>query len=293
MKYTKSILLSSFIVLGGAYTATAQNDSNKKNLTQEQLVYGIPTDIVKPMPTVIRWADKDNYIVMLPNRTSFEKVDVKSGKRVSIAADEAMPKKFENETNPLMDNRELINVTLSPNGAKAAYTKADNNLYSYDFATSKETQLTSDGTMVLMNGYASWVYYEEILGRPSKYKAFWWSPNSRLIAYYKFDDSRVPMFPIYNSKGKHGTLTETRYPKAGDPNPEVKIGFVGAEGERLYGLISMLRMTNILVSLSGMQRGAGLLFHGCQETRTILNCMPLTLQTAANLLSTMRSRKHG
>ena len=230
MRHNRLILITLALLLAGSYTATAQNTADKKNFTQEQLIYGIPKDVIKPMPIVIRWEDRDNYIVMLPDRKSFEKVDVKTGKRVAVSADEAMPQKFENETNPLMENSELVNVTLSPDGTKAAYTKADNNLYSYDFATSKETKLTTDGTNVLMNGYASWVYFEEILGRPSKYKAFWWSPDSKLIAYYKFDDSKVPMFPIYNSKGKHGTLTETHYPKAGDPNPEVKIGFVNANG---------------------------------------------------------------
>ena len=38
------------------------------------------------------------------------------------------------------------------------------------------------------------------------------------------------MFPIYNSEGQHGSINETRYPKAGDPNPEVKIGFVSVRG---------------------------------------------------------------
>ena len=34
------------------------------------------------------------------------------------------------------------------------------------------------------------------------------------------------MFPIYDAKGKHGTLNETRYPKAGDENPKVEIGMI-------------------------------------------------------------------
>jgi len=89
---------------------------------------------------------------------------------------------------------------------------------------------TTDGTDVIYNGWSSWVYYEEILGRPTNYKAFWWSPDSKQLAFMRFDDTNVPMFPIYVSKGQHGYLEETRYPKAGDPNPEVKVGFVKAEG---------------------------------------------------------------
>ncbi len=45
-----------------------------------------------------------------------------------------------------------------------------------------------------------------------------------------FDESMVPMFPIYVSEGQHGTIEQTRYPKAGDKNPEVKIGIVNPDG---------------------------------------------------------------
>jgi len=38
------------------------------------------------------------------------------------------------------------------------------------------------------------------------------------------------MFPINGSTGQHGYVEKTRYPKAGDPNPEVKIGFVPTMG---------------------------------------------------------------
>src|SRR5699024_7095397 len=49
----------------------------------------------------------------------------------------------------------------------------------------------------------------------------------------RFDDTHVPMFPIYVSEGKHGYLEETRYPKAGDDNPTVRIGMVDvASGDK-------------------------------------------------------------
>ena len=76
----------------------------------------------------------------------------------------------------------------------------------------------------ILNGYASWVYYEEILGRSSRYKAFWWSNDSKHICFMRFDESQVPVFPIYVADGQHGYLENTHYPKAGDKNPEVKIG---------------------------------------------------------------------
>ena len=119
----------------------------------------------------------------------------------------------------------IMNPTYSPDSTKIAYTKA-NDLYVKDVATEAETRLTFDGSDLILNGYASWVYYEEIFGRSSNYRAFWWSPDSRKIAFYRFDNGAVPMFPIYSPFGAHGTLSRTRYPKAGDTNPSVRIGFI-------------------------------------------------------------------
>ena len=122
-----------------------------------------------------------------------------------------------------------VNPTWSPDSTKIAYT-LNNDLYSIDVKTKEIIRHTFDGNDLILNGYASWVYYEEIFGRPSKYKAFWWSTDSKILAYYRFDNTNVPMFPIYLPDGQHGYLNQTRYPKAGDPNPKVKIGFVSANG---------------------------------------------------------------
>lgn len=119
----------------------------------------------------------------------------------------------------------ILNPTYSPDSTMIAYTKG-NDLYVKEVATDAETRLTFDGSDLILNGYASWVYYEEIFGRASRYKAFWWSPDSRRLAFYRFDNSGVPMFPIYSPKGQDGSLNLTRYPKAGETNPKVSIGFI-------------------------------------------------------------------
>ena len=141
-----------------------------------------------------------------------------------------------------------VNLTYSPDSTKLAFTR-DNDLYVVDIATEVETRLTYDGTDVIMNGYASWVYYEEIFGRQSRYAAFWWSPDSKKIGFYRFDNSQVPMFPIYSAFANPdaaasqsqsprvtdlalgGSLSETRYPKAGQTNPQVRIGIVDLTSE--------------------------------------------------------------
>jgi len=117
------------------------------------------------------------------------------------------------------------NPTLSSNGKKVVFTKG-HNLFVVDIESGEVTQLTFDGTDDIYNGWASWVYMEEILGRSTRHKAYWWSPNSEMIAFLHTDDSPVPKFPIFNSEGVHGELEWEHYPKAGDPNANVKLGIV-------------------------------------------------------------------
>lgn len=153
--------------------------------------------------------------------------------------------------------RERVNETYSPDSSRVAFARA-NNLWIADVATGTETQLTFDGSEVILNGYASWVYYEEILGRQTRYKAFWWSPDSEKIAFYRFDNTEVPIFPIYSPYADDedrsgmqwnysqnagaavplagisptgGSVRMTRFPKCGDPNPKVRIGIARVAGE--------------------------------------------------------------
>src|SRR5574344_654082 len=76
------------------------------------------------------------------------------------------------------------NVTLSPDRKAEAFTR-DNDLWVRTLPDSLETRLTFDGSEVILNGYASWVYYEEIFGRSSNYRAFYWSPD-----YHKIPQGR-------------------------------------------------------------------------------------------------------
>ena len=119
----------------------------------------------------------------------------------------------------------MLNPTYSPDSTRIAYTDGGD-LYVKEVATGEVLRLTYDGSELILNGRASWVYYEEILGRASQYKAFWWSPDSRKIGFYRFDNGPVSMFPIFSPFGQNGSLSQTRYPKAGQDNPPVRVGIV-------------------------------------------------------------------
>lgn len=215
--------------------------SQKKDLTFDQ-AWGRESSITVPINHYGGWADENHYLETDVNDRQTYRVHVKTGERsihrpepnkavtVYVKDNDIFIKAVDQAERKLTNSPDVAekNPTLSPDGLHVAFTR-ENNLFSLNIQSGKETQYTSDGTDVIYNGWSSWVYYEEILGRPTQYKAFWWSPDSKKIAYMRFDDTKVPMFPIYVSKGQNGYLEETRYPKAGQDNPEVKVGFVNVE----------------------------------------------------------------
>jgi dipeptidyl-peptidase-4 len=102
-----------------------------------------------------------------------------------------------------------------------------NNLWVTDLATGRATRLTSDGSDDVINGTTDWAYEEELGLRD----AFRWSPDSRRIAYWRFDQSEVPAFPVVNeTDAVYPQVSVLRYPKAGAPNSRVRVGVVDAAG---------------------------------------------------------------
>jgi len=197
-------------------------NAQKQNFTFEQVFKNAESNVTKTLPLVQGWTDDSHYLLTQKEangEATTTLVDVKTGKAVPFADVNHLE-----HLKPPAAITGAINPIYSPDNQWVAYTKKDNNLYVMNVATQKETAITNDGSETILNGYASWVYYEEILGRASHYRAFWWSPDSKHICFMRFDESQVPVFPIYVAEGQHGYLENQRYPKAGDKNPEVKIG---------------------------------------------------------------------
>ncbi len=77
-----------------------------------------------------------------------------------------------------------------------------------------------------LNGEVDWVYEEELETRSN----YFWSPDSRNLAYLQTDESAVPEYPIADWIPTHATVEMQRYPQPGDPNPAVRMGVVSAQG---------------------------------------------------------------
>ncbi len=133
-----------------------------------------------------------------------------------------------------LTNRRLVRLTdtpdkeeeiqISPDSRKVAFVR-NFNLYVIDLESREEQQLTFDGHKDLLNGKLDWVYQEELVGR-GIFRGYWWAPNGQFIAYLQFDETPVPQYPLVDWMPYHPTLELMRYPKAGDPNPIVKLGVV-------------------------------------------------------------------
>ena len=238
MKFYIKITLSLLII---SSVANAQ----LKPLTDDQYFKNNFKDFITPLPTITKWVDNTHFLMIKSGEIFI--VDAKTGQETPYTAPvsntetksikpEIITKASdlyvrENKVDIRLTNDTMVetNPTLSPDGKYVAYTKL-NNLYSVNIATQKETKLTSDGSEVILNGYASWVYTEEILGRASRYKSFWWSPDSKHIAFFRTDDSPVIPFILTDAPNVHGYVEKVRYPKVGDRNPEVKIGILAPNG---------------------------------------------------------------
>ena len=126
----------------------------------------------------------------------------------------------------LTNNRDAeLEADFSPDGKFVSFVRG-NNLFVVDVAKANEKQLTRDGKETdkpIYNGYLDWVYEEELYGRGQK-RGYWWSPDSRFIAFLRLDEAPVPKFVIVNDIPNDQLIETTYYPQAGDGNPLVRLG---------------------------------------------------------------------
>lgn len=119
-------------------------------------------------------------------------------------------------------------ATFSPDGERIAFVR-NNNIFIKNLKFGTESQVTRDGKKnEIINGAPDWVYEEEF----SFNKAFEWSPDSKFLAYIKFDESEVTTFNIPMYQGQKPELKDFqlypgvysyKYPKAGEKNSIVSV----------------------------------------------------------------------
>jgi len=119
------------------------------------------------------------------------------------------------------------NPKFSPNGKFISFIR------NHDLAVIRLHELGTPTTVLesstspdMLNGEVDWVYLEELETRSN----YFWSPDSKNLAFLQTNETQVPEYPIEDWLPTHATVKMQRYPQPGDPNPEVRIGVIGAAG---------------------------------------------------------------
>lgn len=121
---------------------------------------------------------------------------------------------------------------FSPDGSKVAYV-ADNNIFVKDLGTNTITQLTFDGKRnSIINGTTDWVYEEEF----AITKGFCWSPDSKMLAFLRFDESAVKEFMLEYYGSLYPQQYLFKYPKAGEDNSKVSCHLVDVNSKKITAL---------------------------------------------------------
>lgn len=132
------------------------------------------------------------------------------------------------EFTPLSEKGAQQVPTFSDDGERIAFVR-DNNIFIKSLKFGTENQVTFDGEKnKIINGVPDWVYEEEF----GYNKALWWSPDTKFLAFVRFDESQVPDFTMSMYGGEKPHLDEFqlypgeetfKYPKAGEKNSNVTV----------------------------------------------------------------------
>ena len=123
-------------------------------------------------------------------------------------------------------------TTFSPDGKMVAFVR-DNNLYIMTLGSLKETQVTFDGKFnEVINGTTDWVYEEEF----AITRGFYWSPDSKRIAFYRFDESKVKQYSMQMWGSLYPENYTYKYPKAGEDNSVVDVLIYDLESQKTLKL---------------------------------------------------------
>jgi dipeptidyl-peptidase-4 len=126
---------------------------------------------------------------------------------------------------------------FSPDGTRLAFVRK-HNLYVHGLSgdegeralTKEEKEKDKDRDKEreanILNGEVDWVYAEELAVRSN----YFWSPEGHEILFLQMNETAVPTYPITDWLPTHPRVEQEKYPKAGDPNPIVRLGVVGGNG---------------------------------------------------------------
>jgi dipeptidyl-peptidase-4 len=119
----------------------------------------------------------------------------------------------------------VLDPRFSPDGKSVAYVR-DQDIYVLDLATQKETAVATGGTEERTHGLAEFVAQEEM----NRFSGYWWSPDSRSIAYEQADATGVVVWYVADPARPGQPPQVSHYPRPGKANVSVQLGVVPVTG---------------------------------------------------------------
>jgi len=174
-KLTLALLVFSSFALAQQSALTVEDYSRAEKMLSFNTSPLVDRGSVRPtfLPDGRFW-----YRALTPTGSEYVLIDPKNGSR------QTAPKLSDIYSAPKTVVQEMANGVTSPDGKRSAYIK-NFNLYVQDFATGKETQLTTDGVKDF--GYAT----DNAGWKHTKQAILVWSPDSKKIATFQQDEREV------------------------------------------------------------------------------------------------------
>jgi dipeptidyl-peptidase-4 len=115
---------------------------------------------------------------------------------------------------------------FSPSGQYVSWLRDHNLFVQRTDGSTPALPLTTTHDDTTLNGGVDWVYLEELNVRSN----YFWSPDSKQLAYVQMNEGAVPQYPLVDFIPVHAVVNNQRYPQPGDPNPAVRVGVIGVNG---------------------------------------------------------------
>lgn len=188
----------------GKRSTLVTSDKLETALPKEEGKSSQATGLGRRAPSQYQWAPSGDSL-LLESSTALVWFDLKSQTPRTLVTGKA----------------QLADPKISPDGKLVSFVR-DHNLWLVSTSDGKERAFTTGGTEEVRKGELDWVYPEELdLGT-----AYWWSPDSRSIAFFEMDERKVTQFSMVDFDSFTGQADLQRYPVPGGSNPAVKV-FVG------------------------------------------------------------------
>ncbi len=181
-----------------------------------------------------------------------------------------------------------IDAKLSPNGRYVSYVR-EGDLYVFDLyrgsnelivslvygpkeKEERERRLTDDADETVVNGTADFLAQEEM----GRFSGYWWSPDSKRIAYQRNDESGVAIITRTEATADGVTTVDQRYPRAGAENPRIDLYVINVSGRRARRLMRF-NQDDYLARVEWSPHGGSLLVQRQNRDQTRLELLRVDL----------------